>query len=346
MTLVQQIEALEAMPLLGSTREEALEAAHRLTQQIDPEQSPELALRVIIVRFLAQPTQANSIAQLATAETWATGEGLKKTATTIQLLWCQAVARVHPDAVRKDVFEQAVVAANQYPELCVEQRLAEAACDVEHTDTHLRAALAAMNEPRFAALKLQAWLDLSSTLDAGADAEGALEALYEALKLCRDFSAHSRQIEVLIRLSSLYMERGLNNKAKAFLEDALSLSKTADDDLNTVVIASILSALYLNLGQADQAAEAADLLLVTGARRGNWFAVVDGHITRSTLLLLEGDLSGAIGRLVRAVTHLRELVPAAAVNLLKGRLAELRSTLGAERFDLYYRDAMTAAQSS
>ena len=38
MTLVQQIEALEAMPLLGSTREDALEAVHRLTQQIDPEQ--------------------------------------------------------------------------------------------------------------------------------------------------------------------------------------------------------------------------------------------------------------------------------------------------------------------
>ena len=38
--------------------------------------------------------------------------------------------------------------------------------------------------------------------------------------------------------------------------------------------------------------------------------------------------------------HLRDLVPAAAVNLLKGRLAELRHQLGADQFDHLYKAAM------
>ena len=113
-----------------------------------------------------------------------------------------------------------------------------------------------------------------------------------------------------------------------------------EDDLSTVIISSLLCPMYMSQEAWTEAERLADIMLVAGARRANWYAVVDGHITRSTLSLIRGDPEGAIGRLVRAAVHLRELVPAAAINILKGRLAELRHHLGNETFDAHYREAM------
>jgi hypothetical protein len=47
---------------------------------------------------------------------------------------------------------------------------------------------------------------------------------------------------------------------------------------------------------------------------------------------------------VRAAVHLRELVPAAAINLIKGRLAELRFEMGAAVFDGHYQAAVDTHQ--
>jgi len=340
MTIQQQIEALETMPLLGSSRTEALKIVEKLAQEIDPKTNPQLSLRVLIVRFLALPTSSEALDQLSTAEAWATSEGLTDIATKLQLMWCASVARTAPEAVQEDVLRQALKVAEILPELEVENLLAKAACEPDHTDTHLRAALSKMNSPRFASQKVQAWLDLSDMLIKGADLIGAKEALDAALALSREFEDTEIQIQVLMRLALQYLERGLAPKAKGLFEDALSLSQRDQRDLHTVTNASILCAIYLENGQYDAASKTADLLLIAGARRGNWFAVIDGHITHSTVHLESADPAGAINRLVRAAVHLRELVPAAAINLLKGRLAELRFTLGAKDFDRHYRAAI------
>jgi hypothetical protein len=118
------------------------------------------------------------------------------------------------------------------------------------------------------------------------------------------------------------------------------LARADEDDLSTVMLTGLLCPMYLSQEAWSAAEHTADIMLVAGARRANWFAVVDGHITRSTLSLIHGDAAAAISRLVRAAVHLRELVPAAAINLLKGRLAELRHHLGTEAFDTHYRAAM------
>ncbi len=60
---------------------------------------------------------------------------------------------------------------------------------------------------------------------------------------------------------------------------------------------------------------------------------------------MEGDITSTIDRLVRAILRLRELVPAAAINLLKGRLAELRHDLGAAVFDEHYQNAIKANEN-
>ena len=107
-----------------------------------------------------------------------------------------------------------------------------------------------------------------------------------------------------------------------------------------MILSALLCPMYMSQEAWSEAEQLADIMLVAGARRANWYAVVDGHITRSTLSLIQGDPAGAISRLVRAAVHLRELVPAATINILKGRLAELRHCLGNESFDGHYREAM------
>ena len=139
-----------------------------------------------------------------------------------------------------------------------------------------------------------------------------------------------------------WIDRGRTEAAIPWLEQALAMFQKREDDLQIVAHASILSAIWLEQNNVEKAASAADVLLVSGARRGNWFAVVDGHITRSTISLISGDRTAAIERLGRAVVRLRELIPAAAINLLKGRLAELRHQLGSDVFDEHYTAAVAA----
>ena len=74
MSHLHQIEELESMPLLGAPKLQAIEMADRLALEIDPDEEPNLALRLLIRRFLAQPNNADTLAQLSTAEAWATAE--------------------------------------------------------------------------------------------------------------------------------------------------------------------------------------------------------------------------------------------------------------------------------
>lgn len=331
---------LEAMPLLGQSRSAAVDLADQLAYQVNPDTHPEDALRILICRFLASDTSPQTLAQLATAEAWAAQEGLVHIATRIQLLWLAEIGRTHREAVDENLLRNALESAAQRDICETEALLTQAACRPEHCDTHLRAALQRMSEPKWAGLAFRAWLDLAGALHDGADTAGAERALHSALDLAILYADPASEIEARTRLALHLINRGLASASQEHLEKALSLARVEEDDLSTVTISSLLCPMYMSQEAWTEAESLADIMLVAGARRANWYAVVDGHITRSTLSLIHGDPEGAIGRLVRAAVHLRELVPAAAINILKGRLAELRHHLGNETFDEHYREAM------
>ena len=178
-----EIERLETLPLLGTTREHAVELADKLAYQVNPDTHPEEALRVLICRFLAQSATPQTLSQLATAEAWATQEGLTHIATRIQLLWCAEIGRSHGDAVDTALLEAAVDTAEALQICDVEVMLAKAACTTDHRDTLLKTALQHMNEPRWAGLAYRAWLDLAAALHDGADINGSTRALDAALQL-------------------------------------------------------------------------------------------------------------------------------------------------------------------
>jgi tetratricopeptide (TPR) repeat protein len=344
MNLTTAIEELEALPLLGPEKARAQALATQLSQRVNPDSSPRLALRVLIRRFLAGPSDPAALAQLSTAEAWATSEGLTAEATQIQLIWGATVGRSHPEAVNAQMLDEAIANAAQTNAFPVESLLAKATRQSDQADTLLLRAIDLMDHPRWVAQRFCAFLDLASARIRGADAQGGHMALQEALHIANEHSDPEALIVAQTRLGLLHLEQGQTTKAQPHFEAALKTARREEDDLNTVLNSSLLCAIYMNQDDWARAGETADGLLIAGARRANWFAVVDGHITRSTLLLLDGDTVGAISRLVRAAIHLRELVPAAAINVLKGRLAELRFSLGPTEFDRHYQAAMSAQQ--
>ena len=57
MSIQDQIEEMENVPLLGPGRIKAREMADALSLRIDPNREPSLALRVLTCRFLSQPVR-------------------------------------------------------------------------------------------------------------------------------------------------------------------------------------------------------------------------------------------------------------------------------------------------
>ena len=336
------IEEIENTPLLGTDKHRALGFADELALKIDPNAQPDLALRLLIRRFQAIPNTLQATSQLATAEAWARSEGLVVRATQIQLLWCRQIALTSPEAVPKTIADTAIELAQQEASLAVAWRLAKAALHPESARALREEALTLMVRPAQDKERIEVHLELATAAMSGSDFAQAERHLEQAIQI-----AQTHQDEKYIgicasRMGLQWMVRGRTDAAIPWLEQALEMFQTREDDLQIVAHASILSAIWLEQNELDKAAATADVLLVSGARRGNWFAVVDGHITRSTISLISEDPTAAIDRLVRAIVRLRELVPAAAINLLKGRLAELRHQLGSDVFDEHYSAAVTA----
>jgi len=344
MSIEDKIMELENLPLLGPGRIKARELADVLSLQIDPNLNPEFALRVLTCRFLSQAVTATTLAQLAAAEAWATSEGFEHVATRIQLIWCAAVGRSHPNAVPREMLDLALVSAKEMGTLEAEWRIALATVDPEHASDLRKEALKLLPSPVADATRLTLYLDLAGDQTRGANQSGAFEALQSARALA---AAHNDPRALCLtetRLALHLLTLGRSSEAVPHLEQAYNFARIEEDDLSTIVTGSPLAAMYLELDRDEDAARVADRLLISGARRANWFAVVDGHMIRSALSLRSGDPTAAIERLVRAAIHLRELVPAAAINLLKGRLAELRFGMGPMVFDGHYRAAIDAHQ--
>lgn len=336
------IEEIENTPLLGTDKQRALEFADQLALKIDPNAQPEVALRLLIRRFQANPDAPQAVAQLATAEAWARSEGLVVQATHIQLLWCRQIALTSPEAVPNSIADAAIELAQQEPSLAASWRLAKAALHPESARFLREEALELLISPAQDKERIEVHLELATAATAGSDFGQATRHLEHAMHIAQTHGDVKYTAICASRMGLQWIGRGRTEAAIPCLEQALTMFQIREDDLQIVAHASILSAIWLEQNVLEKAASTADVLLVAGARRGNWFAVVDGHITRSTISLMSGDPTAAIERLVRAVVRLRELIPAAAINLLKGRLAELRHQLGSDVFDDHYTAAVAA----
>jgi len=244
------------------------------------------------------------------------------------------------------MLDVAIETAKHMGTLEAEWRMALATVDPERASDLRKEALKLLPSPTADAIRLTVFLDLAGDQAKGANHSGAFDALQSAQALATKHNDPRALCLTESRLAFHLLTQGRSNAAVPHLEEAYRFARSEEDDLSTIVTGSPLAAMYLDSNRNEKAAEVADRLLISGARRANWFAVVDGHMIRSALSLRAGDPTAAIERLVRAAIHLRELVPAAAINLLKGRLAELRFEMGATVFDEHYQTAVQRHQPS
>jgi len=336
MNVREEVEALESAPLLGHPVRETLARIDELMTRIDPDAEPSLTLRLLIQRFRAAPPTAQSVDQLATAEAWATAEGIDLERTRIQLLWCTTIGRHFPNAVPESMLTDAVDRAQRQGGLEAEWRLALAVGHPDRASALRQDALPLLEKPADDAVRIQTMLDLADDYSRGSADDAALDMLARAVDLADQYPTSPLLCESLIRLSFALLLRGKRTHALPVLQRAYAVSCELHDDLSIVMTGASLAAIRLDEGATVAAKRIAEQMLVSGARRGNWFAVVDAHITLSAVHLTNQRPTDAIAQLLQAVVGLRDLVPAAALNILKGRLAELRSELGAQAFDNHY----------
>ncbi len=167
----------------------------------------------------------------------------------------------------------------------------------------------------------------------GGDRRGARRHLGAALDLARRHDDRVQVADLALALAALMLEAGPSPEAEALLLEAMELCQRLDDSLGTVAAASSLAALRLARADWVGAAQAAEVELEAAERRQAWLAVADAAITLSTCLMAADEARQAVHLLVHTGSGLRARGAAGAVNLLKGRLGELRSQLGAKTFD-------------
>jgi hypothetical protein len=73
-------------------------------------------------------------------------------------------------------------------------------------------------------------------------------------------------------------------------------------------------------------------LEVVATERGNWLALVDARISRSTCALERGDLPGCVESLLDGADLLLDVGHGAGLNIIKARLAEVRNQVGSDTF--------------
>ena len=134
-------------------------------------------------------------------------------------------------------------------------------------------------------------------------------------------------------LGQLRLVQGMHQHALPHLQEGLKLAQTHQDTLCMVTLTSLISGLELCAEDWEGAAASAHILVEAAKLRHNWMAVADGTITLSTCALMLGDPSRAITEIVQAHSKMQGVAPIAALNLLQGRLAELRHQLGADTVD-------------
>jgi hypothetical protein len=167
----------------------------------------------------------------------------------------------------------------------------------------------------------------------GGDRHAASAHLDTALALARQYGDAVLTLDLALAAASLRLAAGEAAAGEALLVEAADLAEVLDDTLALVVSGSSLAALRLDRGDWAGAAEAAEVELAAAERRSAWLAVADATLTLSTCLLHADEVEGAVHHLVTVGAELRARGSQGGVNLIKGRLGELRALLGPTVFD-------------
>lgn len=342
MSLETEIRALEAKPLLGPPLLEVTEALARCKRDVQAHTPSHVAARVLMLEARVRcvdPSQDTSTF-LSGAELWARAHGLTRTAERLRLMWCTVLAHQNVHAIPPNVLRSTIEYAQEDGELEAEWRIAEASAATGGSLRLLQEALVHLISPERDQERLAVWVQMAAIRHDGGDISGAIEHLKSGLNIADRYKAVSHQEALHAMLSQLYLSQGQAESARPHLIRALNLAVDQNNDLAIVTHSTLLCAMMIGEADWKQASTTASRLATAAVKRENWLALSDAHLTQATCLFESGQVAAAIHLLVQQIFQMADFATHAALNLLKGRLVEMRHIIGGIDFDAHFEAAV------
>ena len=319
----RMLDALEARPLVGRHRAELrrglAEVAAATTHA--PDAGDTARLLGLGARLARAEGARDALQRLNRARRAASDAGDIQLEDRLALLTVRTLARSRATHRATDLLTDILARVQRTPELEAEVALACAAVGLGAPREHLEAALARLPSPVADHDRMEAALDLAELLLSGAAPGAAAHWFEHARALALE---HDAPVELGVASSSLAvlaLEAGNTDQAATLLDEALEASEALDDDLGRIAHGSVRAALHLAQGDIPSAAQLARRTEAAARRRSNWIGVADAVITQT----LAEPLERAVERLAIMASTLQAQGSQAAANLLKARLAELRT---------------------
>lgn len=330
------LDELRALPLLGRGRRRVGELlatlAERLAEHPDPAAEAAVVARGAELAFFDQAPGA--AARLAAAARRAPGDE----ATRLALLTCRALAAEGRLSAARRLLDAVDDGEETAP---AAWHLAAAAARPEERRAHLEAALALLRAPADDHERFRALLELADMHQEGGDVARARAALDRALALAE---AHEDAVAAALAAAlhgNLLVATGLLDEALPRLARAVELAEDLDDGLTLLAEGSVLLALHLDRRDWPAARDLAARLAAIATRRHNWLGFAQAAIAAAEADRHLAGEEAAVRGLAAALLRAREAGTAAAENLLKARLAELRAASETpERLDGWLREAL------
>lgn len=325
------LDAIEQQPLVGRHRRAARKALAEAAATVGRSRDRHATARLLgLGASLARADGSRDAMQRLNAARRAAAEaGDLVLEDRLALLTVRTLAKSRAHHRAADLLADVLPRAQRTPALAPALSLARAAVGSGETRIHLETALQTLPSPSADHDRMEAALDLAELLLAGASSDGARHWFLEARALAL---AHDDPVSLGVAAGSLAMlalESGDPDGAATYLDEALTAADVMGDDLGRVGHGSVRAALHLSMGEIAAAASLARKTEGAARRRSNWIGVADAVITQS----LDEPLDVAVHHLLSTASMLRAEGAQAAANLLKARLAELRTTHSSARFE-------------
>lgn len=312
------------MQLLGIVAGALARAPHPLVEE---------QLLALNGRLAARDRRPDAVRQLMDAARMAAGRGAGLLAVRHRLAAVVALARTGRMDVAQARLRELALAAAGKPELADAWRFACMVCGRGDVRAHAEALLGLLESPLDDHLRYDVLVLLGELHLDGGDSGRARALLREAGDLARRWEDAAGAVHADAMVGNLLVDAGLFADARPVLDRCVAEAAARGDDLTVLSQGTVLAALLLTAEDWAAAERVARQLLSAAERRGNWLGIADAAMTWSTALVGMGEHDAAVKVLVRVGGLLRDRGAAAAFNLMKARLGELRATLGAEVVD-------------
>ncbi len=342
--LLRQLEALEALPLLGASLVEARARHRQISAQLAARPDALLLLRNglhfgQILLVLEAPDAGSHLLALARR---AVEQGQAQLATRADLLAVRALwLRGRCDSARQALQRAAHAEHEPGTPQRTDWLLARAWTGPMDAERLLEEALELIpghrDHDRLAALLL-----LGDLYETGGDPYRARRCLEQALVVAQTHGADRRTCRVSALLAGLLLRSGDPQGAHEHVLRAVERAIAADDSLVLLSQTTVLAALQLGQGAWQDLLATTALQLDCARQRNNPAAMADAALSRATACFALQEPGQAFAVLLRVGQQLQAAGEVRALNLLRARLAELRHKLGAQRFGELVRAGMKA----